>query len=137
MSVHSEERNEGKLRVFERAKQFSAYTLQITKNPKTFDPAQADGFTNEIRRLSIQIFSKIWAANNIVVRSARDWHERERLQKSACVDCNTLLPMIELSGPLFHLSTKRVKYWSGMCIEVRNRIRKWHESDKDRYDKVP
>ena len=132
MSVPADQRSEGKLLVAERAKGLAAYTLQITKNPKVFLPAQADGFTNEIRKLAIDIYIKIWTANNIYVRTATEAEERQRIQRSARQDCNRLLPLIGIAGKVFHLSKKRMKYWGGWVIEVRNRIQAWEDGDRKR-----
>ena len=133
MSVPADARSEGKLLVAEKAKGLAAYTLQITKNPKVFDPAQNDGFIDEIRRLAIDIFSQIWAANNIYVKSDEDFTLRQKLQKAVRADCNRLLPLIEIAGKVFHLKAKRLKYWGEWVIEVRNRVQAWDETDRKRY----
>ena len=133
MSVPVPSRSEGKLEVADRAKGLAAYTLQITKNQNVFDPAQNEGFIDEIRRLSIDIFSKVWEANNIYVKTRAEAEERQRLQRKARQDCNALLPMIEIAGKVFKLKKKRIKYWGGWVIEVRNKIQSWEDSDRLRY----
>jgi len=133
LSVPKDARSEGKLVVIERAKGLAAYTLQITKNTAIFDPAQNEGFIDEIRRLAIEIFSMAWTANNIYVRTQRDAEERARLQTSARINCNKLLPMIELAGKVFHLKTKRLKYWGAWVVEVRTRLQQWQDADRKRY----
>ena len=133
MSVPKDARSEGKLVVLERAKGLASYTLQITKNTSIFDPAQNDGFIDEIRRLAIEIFSKAWTANNIYVRTQHDAEERARLQTNARIDCNKLLPMIELAGKVFHLKAKRLKYWGAWVIEVRTRLQQWQDADRKRF----
>ena len=119
--------------VAERANGLAAYTLQITSNPKVFDPAQNQGFIDEIRRLAIDIFSKIWTANNIYVKTAAEAEERTALQRSARQDCNKLLPMIEIAGKVFHLKARRMKYWGAWAVEVRTKIQAWEDGDRKRY----
>lgn len=136
MSVPTGARTEGKLKVAERALEFAAYTLQITKNPKIFDPQQNSGFIDEIRRLAIMIHSKVWAANGIYVKTQKDAEQRLRLQKSARVDCNAIMPLIQLAGKVFHLKYKRIKYWGEFAIDVRKRIKSWEDSDRKRYDQM-
>ena len=61
------------------------------------------------------------------------WLWRSKLQRQAILDCNNLLALIGLAHPLFHLKGKRVEYWSEQTLKVRNYIKKWRESDVDRY----
>ena len=49
------------------------------------------------------------------------------------MDCSKLLALIGLAHPLFHLKGKRVEYWSDQVVKVRNYIKKWRESDIERY----
>ena len=77
-----------------------------------------------------------WTANNIRVTEERKkelWSWRSKLQYQAILDCNNLLAYIGLARRVFHLREKRVEYWSGKAIEARNYIKKWRESDKQRY----
>lgn len=132
MSVPADQRSEGKLLVAERAKGLASYTLQITKNPKVFTPEQADGFTDEIRKLATEIYINIWTANNIYVRTEAEAEERRSWQRRARQDCNRLLPLIDIAGKVFHLSKGRMKYWGEWVIEVRNRVQAWEDSDRKR-----
>lgn len=120
----------------ERAKGLAAYTLQITKNPRVFDPVQNEGFIDEIRRLAIEIYGKVWTANNVYVRSPEEYAARRELQRSARRDCNHLLPLIEIAGKVFHLKAKRMKYWGEWVIEVRNRIQAWEDGDRKRFANI-
>ena len=40
---------------------------------------------------------------------------------------------MDLAHRIFHLSSKRVKYWGTLTIEVRNRIQGWMDRDAQRY----
>ena len=73
------------------------------------------------------------AGNNILVKSNEDYAERRRYQEKAALTCNTLLADIEIAASLFHLRGKRVKFWTGQVVEIRNRTRAWIKYDADRY----
>lgn len=79
-------------------------------------------------------------ANNIRFRYDIDGDElkmlhtqRQLFQVQACEECDKLLSLIQIAQPVYHLSTKRIKYWGGMAVDVKNLIRKWKESDRKRF----
>ena len=133
MSVPQSLRSESKLDVIIKARSLASYTIQITKNPKTFPPEYNNGITNRIIESATKIYMNCWTANNIYVKSVEDLQERLWLQETACLECNNLLALIQLAQPIFHLKTNRIKFWGSKAIEVRNKIRAWNESDKKRY----
>lgn len=136
MSVHKNDQGIGKFQVHEKVRGLAAYTIHITSNPKIFPPEYNQSITNKITATAIEIQTATWTANNIMVRgeNAKElYQERRRLQEQAAINCNILLSMIDLAWKVFHLSSKRVKYWSEMTIEARNLIRAWHNSDTKRY----
>lgn len=135
MSVPVNQRTQGKLEVCVKAHDLCVYTLQITKNKNVFLPEYQDVLTNKIVQLAIDIHSEVWSANNVLVRSPETLKYRRRLQESAAIKCNVLLAMIDLAWSLFHLSGKRVRFWSKKVIDVRNLIRSWCSSDAERYKK--
>lgn len=135
MSVPVNQRTQGKLEVCVKAHDLCVYTLQITKNKNVFLPEYQDVLTNKIVQLAIDIHSEVWSANNVLVRSPETLKYRRRLQESAAIKCNVLLSMIDLAWSLFHLSGKRVRFWSKKVIDVRNLIRSWCSSDAERYKK--
>lgn len=133
MSVRTDERKEGKLELFIRSRGQAKYTLQITKNKKIFLKDYQEEVTSKINALAIDIHINLWAANNIKVDTPSNYEERRKHQELACVDCNSLLGMIDIAKPLFHLSGKRCKYWTDWVVEVRNKSRAWIKSDAERY----
>lgn len=135
MSVPVNQRTQGKLEVCVKAHDLCVYTLQITKNKNVFLPEYQDVLTNKIVQLAIDIHSEVWSANNVLVRSPETLKYRRRLQESAAIKCNVLLAMIDLAWSLFHLSGKRVRFWSKKVIDVRNLIRSRCSSDAERYKK--
>lgn len=134
MSVPEGQRGESKFEVFVKAKDLCCYTIKICCNPKVFLPEYQNALTNDIIHSSKEIFAKCWMANNIMVKGDKARaEERLDLQRQAILECNNLLAMMQIAQQLFHLKTKRIKYWGEMTIEVRNLIRKWHDSDRKRY----
>ena len=133
MSVPVNQRTHGKLEVCVKAHDLCCYTLQITANKKHFIPEFQESLTNRIIESAIDIHSLCWSANNILVNSIEDLRERTMYQEKAAIKCNILLSLIQIAKRIFHLSTKRVVYWSEKAIDVRNLIRAWRESDLKRY----
>jgi hypothetical protein len=128
------QRGEGKLNVLVKADDLAVYTIRITRNAKIFLPEYQTALTNDIIKSAKDIFIWCWTANNIRVGdSPENWKNRKKLQQQAARECNNLLAMIRIAKPLYHLASKRVKYWSEKILEVRRCIRAWSESDQERY----
>ena len=118
------------------ARELAVYTIQICKNKKVFLPEYQSALTDDIIRTAKDIYINAWTANNIRVTEKNKkelWAWRSKLQRQAILDCNNLLAQIGLAHPLSHLKGKRVEYWSEQTVKVRNYIKKWRESDIERY----
>ena len=118
------------------ARELAVYTIQICKNKKVFLPEYQSALTDDIIRTAKDIYINAWTANNIRVTEKNKkelWAWRSKLQRQAILDCNNLLALIGLARPLFHLKGKKVKYWSEKTLKTRNYIKKWRESDQERY----
>ena len=118
------------------ARELAVYTIQICKNKKVFLPEYQSALTDDIIRTAKDIYINAWTANNIRVTEKNKkelWAWRSKLQRQAILDCNNLLAQIGLAHTLFHLKGKRVEYWSEQTVKVRNYIKKWRESDIERY----
>ena len=133
MSVRKDERNEGKLALSELAVRHAVYVIQITKNEKIFTPEYNEAVTNDLVRTAKNISRYIWAANNVLVNSKETYSIRRKYQELAATECNVLLADVNIARKLFHLSSKRMRYWTGMLVEIRNKTRGWITSDAKRY----
>ena len=136
MAVPKGHQADGKLLVNELARDLAAYTIRITSNPKVFLPQFQTAITNEIVRTAINIPKYAWTANTVMVRgqNAREQYAiRRKHQEMAAAECNNLISLIDIARPLFHLDTKRCKFWGKQTLEVRNKIRGWIESVAKRY----
>ena len=134
MSVPADKRTESKLKVIMLAKDLAAYTLKITSNSKVFLPELREDLTSLITDAAVKIYLDAWNANDIKVDGSRKRaDDRLELQESAIRHCKDLLALIGLAKSVFHLRSKREEYWGRKTIEVRDKLRKWHESDIERY----
>ena len=133
MSVPEGKRGTGKFEVLVKALELATYTIKITKNPKTFTPEYQSALTDDIIRTAEDIYIKCWSANNIRVTDADKAKQRKELQESAILDTYTLTALVQIAKRIFHLSSKRVKFWTESAVEVREYIRKWKNSDSKRY----
>lgn len=133
MSVPKDSRKESKLALAVLAREHATYVIQITKNPKNFDPAYRTALTDDLIKSAKDIYHYIWAANNVMVRSKEDYANRRSYQKKAILMCNTLIADMEVAQSVFHISGKRMRYWAAMVVEIRNKTRAWIESDAERY----
>ncbi len=138
MSVPVGERSEGRFSLLIKAEYLTRYTILITSNEKVFAPAYQRALTDDIIDTAKNIYLDLREANDISVRAGTefhrfDYHERNRLQREAFRKTKRLLYLIDLAHRIFHLSSKRVKYWAELVIEVKDRVHGWIESDDQRY----
>ena len=132
MSVPVGQRSEGELVVNTKARKLAVYTLKILENEKYFPRKQA-AFISKLQNCAIEIVALCWEANNIKVGNSEErYTERIRLQDKAASLCNRMCALIEIAKPLFHLESKRVRYWIGLTVEVRTMIRSWRDNDIQR-----
>ena len=134
MAVHKDERVQGKLELSTLACNHALYVIKITRNKKHFSEEYSD-IAASLTQMSMSIFHHIWAANAIPVENQMTYNIRAKHQELAITTCTTLLADITLSRRLFHLSSKRVTYWKGLVVEIRNKARAWKRSDAKRYAK--
>lgn len=133
MSVPEGLREEGKFALAIKAEALARYTISISANEKVFLPEYQRALTDDIITQAKNAYILIREANDIQVKTQRDWRERDRVQKEAIKCLKRLLCLIDLAFKVFHLSSKRVKYWGGMVIDVRNKTAAWNRSDSSRY----
>ena len=117
------------------AKELAIYTIKICSNTNIFKQDYSM-ITQEIINNAMTVYRYTWTANHIRADSENNWIIREKYEKMAIVNCNTLLCYIDLAKRLYHLRCKKSKYWAELTIKTRNLIQKWHESDRERYRKL-
>jgi hypothetical protein len=133
MSVRESERTEGKLCVIIKAEELCIYTIRITHNEKVFPKRYRFSITEKLQMQTIEILTLLTEANEMYPKTASEKEERLLLQKRACAKLRSLQTMIRISKDLFGLSMDKVKYWSQLATEVRNKTVAWYNADSERF----
>ena len=138
MSVPVGERDEGRFTLETKAEYLARYTIEITANENVFLPEYRKAVTDDIITTAKNIYLGIREANDVTVRVGtvfhlEDFRERNRLQREALRNCKRLLYLIDLAHRIFHLSTKRVKFWGKIVKNVKDRVHGWIDDDMNRY----
>ena len=122
-------RGHGELEVNTKARALTVYTLKILENEKWF-PQTQKAFITKLQDCVIEIQALCWEANEIkVAGNAERYKRRIDLQDQAAEKCNRMNMLIETAKPLFHLQSKRVRFWIKQTSDLRNMIRGWREND--------
>lgn len=127
------------LDVIIKARELASYTSKICANKKQFkEENDYHGITlDNVINTALKIYLNLYTANEIYVGTNHELAvHRLFLQKEAISLCNTLLALVSLSKTQFHLTMKRLLYWSSAIIEVREKAKGWYESDTKRYGKI-
>lgn len=138
MSVTVDQREEGKFSLATKAEYLARYTIEITANESVFTPEYRKQVTDDIIETAKNIYLGIREANDVTVRigtdfQREDYMERNRLQREALRNCKRLLYLIDIAHRIFHLSSKRVKYWGKLVKSVKDRVYGWIDDDTARY----
>ena len=129
MSVPVPNRGHGELEVNTKARALTVYTLKILENEKWFPKSQI-AFITKLQDCAIEIQALCWEANEIKVNgNEQRYLRRIDLQDKAAEKCNRMTILIETAQPLFHLQTKRTRYWINLVVTLRNLIRGWRDKD--------
>lgn len=134
MSVPEPTRHKGRMEVFVKAQYLASYTAEILSNEKVFSQKIDDEIIRRIKQCAYDIYAKAWTANQIHAETNafnRAW--RYGLQEEAILLCSEMLAYIGIAKQIFHLRRKRMKYWSGLILEVNAMLQAWKESDVKRY----
>ena len=134
MSVAEPLRHKGRLEVHVKAQFLASYTAEILKNENIFDPSIDKTLIERMRNCAYNIYIKSWQANKIRAET-NDVNRimRYNLQEEAILICDELHACIGIAKKIYHLRSKRMKYWSGLILEVRKLLQAWKESDVSRY----
>ena len=134
MSVPEPERHKGRLEVHVKAQFLASYTATILKNKNVFDPDVDTELINRIKCAAYDIYARLWAANKIHAETNTvNRVSRYSLQEEALSLCDEMMAYIGIAKTVYHLRTKRMKYWSRIITDVRALIQAWKESDVKRY----
>lgn len=135
MSVPVNQRSHGKLEAYTKAYDLVTYTMKITSNKNIFTVEYQDQLTNYIISAALDIYMLTGYANSLSIKTASDMpscRKRIEAQEEALKRCGDLMRLIFIAKPIFHLSSKRVKYWTGLTKETKTLIKAWSDSDRKR-----
>lgn len=135
MSVPYGKRRQGRLKVLLDAANLAVYTIKLTANEKHFPKRYRWNMTGDMVNESRQILLYLEMANSIHADSAEEYQRRTLYQNQAMEHLQALLVEIDLAYLLFHLGDDQVEYWTALCYDLQQLIRKWRKSDADREKK--
>lgn len=115
-----------------KAEDLAVHTIKICANKNIFIE-KYDDLTKKIVSTAGDIYVNSFYANGIYVKNAETKEKRLQLQKDALDKTAKMIGYINLAYRLFHLKIKKKRYWIKMAMETRSNLKKWHESDKERY----
>lgn len=134
MSVPEGKRHKGRMEVHIKARELAVYTVKILANEKVFNPTIDREIINRIRNCAYDIDAKSWTANKIRADTNQiNRTMRYKLQQKSILLCDEMLSYIGIAKQVFHLKSRRVKYWSSLIVEVQRLLQAWKESDVNRY----
>lgn len=125
------------LNAVDMAKKLALHTSRICKNQKVFSPEYSVEIY-VIRKTAMDIYAMAYDANNIVVKKdsvdyQKNVEDRLKEQMLCVRKCSDLLGYIDFAKPLFHLRKGKVAHWTGLTLQTRSYLHKWHESDVRRF----
>ena len=113
------------------------HTLKICANENIFTSEFKPTVTDRITNTVTNIYLNAFMANKIYVdKDVRKWNERDSRQRAAILQCDELLALINLAKRTFHLRTNKVGYWVKKTVSTRELLKKWNDSDYERYYKL-
>lgn len=134
MSVPEGKRHKGRMEVHIKARELAVYTVKILANEKIFNPTIDREIINRIKNCAYDIDAKSWTANKIRADTNQiNRTMRYKLQQESILLCDEMLSYISIAKQVFHLKSRRVKYWSSLIVEVQRLLQAWKESDVNRY----
>ena len=133
MSVPEGKRTESKLEVQTKARELAKYTTEICSNEKVFPKRDRWCITNRIVNVVLTIMEEVDTANDIYVSTRGDFVLRRKSQTIALSHTARLLGLMQLAYEKYNIDDKRIKHWTQLVVDVRELIKKWRQSDSDRY----
>lgn len=132
MSVPVPLRHTSKLEVEVKAEKLARYTAEVLSNAKKFDPKYSV-LADRILGYALDIYLDVHDANIINVKDKRDYDRRRKLQDSAYDKCGDFTRILTFAKRVYHVSSRRIYYWTGLILDVKDMVKKWRESDARRY----
>lgn len=133
MSVLKSKRGESKLAVITKARELATYTVKICSNEKVFPKRYRWCITSKIVDTVLDIHANAIRANSIYVSVQEDYALRKQFQNKALSQTYSLLSLMDIAYNTFNIEDSKIEYWTGLVLETQALIRKWRNSDAERY----
>lgn len=133
MAVPSYKREQGELAAITKAKELVAYTIQVCNNEKRFPKRSRWILANRIVDSAMTIMEQCDVANNIYVSLPCDYELRRNAQTMALATTSKMLGQVEVAYNMYGSTAVNAEHWTGLVYEVRELIKAWRQSDKERY----
>lgn len=133
MSVIKANRTPGKFEILPKVREMCAYTVRICKNEKNFPKRDRWIITQPIVTEALSVMSCIRRANAVRVALKEDYIYRRSQQVEALAHAEALLALVDIAYAELSIESDRVEYWTGLVLEVEEKLKGWRKSDHDRY----
>lgn len=133
MSVPEGKRTESKLEVQTKSRELAKYTTEICSNEKVFPKRDRWCITSRIVNAVLTIMEEVDTANDIYVSTKVDFELRRTSQTIALSYTARLLGLMQLAYEKYNIDDKRIRHWTQLVVDARELIKKWRQSDSDRY----
>lgn len=118
--------------VIVKAKDLVKHTFTITNSTERYPKKYRFTLVNRIQDKAVDIYECVLEANELDLRDAQEYRQRQKLQAKALTYCKELLFFIELSQEMGFISMSGCEYWSKLALEVKYMTTVWKKRDKTR-----
>lgn len=133
MKGQERERKEpSEFNVVVKAKDLVKHTFTITNSTERYPKKYRFTLVDRIQDKAVDIYELTLEANELDLRIASEYEERQRLQAKALTYCKELLFFIELSQDMGFISLSSCEYWSKLVLDVKYMVAAWKKRDKTR-----
>ena len=108
------------------------HTFTITNSTERYPKKYRYTLVNRIQDKAVDIYECVLEANELDLRDAQEYRQRQKLQAKALTYCKELLFFIELSQEMGFISMSSCEYWSKLALEVKYMTTAWKKRDKTR-----
>lgn len=122
--------------VIVKAKDLVKHTFTITNSTERYPKKYRFTLVNRIQDKAVDIYECVLEANELDLRDAQEYRQRQKLQAKALTYCKELLFFIELSQEMGFISMSSCEYWSKLALEVKYMTTAWKKRDKTRTRKT-
>jgi hypothetical protein len=116
--------------IITKAKDLVKHTFVMTSEKRY--PKKYRALTERLYDRTLEIFECISEANELELFDAREFAERQRLQKRALTLCKTVLFLIELSQERGCIGIESCQHWTKYVLDVKYMTAKWNKQERDR-----